>query len=103
MEVLVHRQQFVDQNFVSEVVITNAGTGYSIGDTVRVADADMIYTDDGGAQLTSAVPTQQMLLTVTEVGAVTVVTPTTESGEGYKVNDVLTTTNTNLVGSRRWI
>ena len=88
----------VDQNFVSQVVITNAGTGYSIGDTVRVADADMIYTDQSGAQLTSAVPTQQMLLTVTEVGAVTVVS-IIDSGEGYKVNDVLTTTNTNLGGT----
>ena len=58
----------------------------------------MLYTDAGGQQLTSATPTQQMLLTITQVGSVTVVTAV-DNGEGYKANDVLTTSNANLGGT----
>ena len=58
----------------------------------------MQYIDAGGAQLTSAVPTQQMVLTVTQIGTVTVVTPV-ENGEGYKATDVLTASNANLGGT----
>ena len=88
----------VNNGAVTGVVITTAGTGYSIGDTIRVNDVDMLYTDAGGAQLTSAVPTTQMVLTITQIGSVTVVTPV-DNGEGYKVNDVLTTANSNLGGT----
>ena len=88
----------VNNGAVTEVVITSAGTGYSIGDSIRVNDVDMLYTDAGGAQLTSAVPTTQMVLTITQTGTVTVVTPV-DNGEGYKVSDVLTTANSNLGGT----
>ena len=83
---------------VTEAVITNGGSGYSIGDTIRVNDVDMLYTDAGGQQLTSAVPTTQMVLTITQIGTVTVVSAV-DNGEGYKANDVLTTANSNLGGT----
>ena len=83
---------------IVSAVVTNGGTGYSIGDTLRVNDADMLYTDAGGQQLTSAVPSQQMLLTITQVGSVTVVTPV-DNGEGYKATDVLTAANSQLGGT----
>ena len=88
----------VNNGAVISVVITDGGSGFSIGDTIRVNDVDMLYTDAGGAQLTSAVPTTQMVLTITQVGTVTVVTAV-DNGEGYKANDVLTTSNANLGGT----
>ena len=88
----------VNNGAVESAVVTNGGTGYSIGDTLRVNDADMLYTDAGGQQLTSATPTQQMLLTITQVGSVTVVTAV-DNGEGYKATDVLTAANSQLGGT----
>ena len=84
---------------VTEAVVSNAGTGYSIGDTIRVNDADMLYDDGTGAILTSATPTQQMLFTITGLGEVTKVDiPTTAEGEGYKINDEITVSNS-AIGS----
>ena len=87
----------VENGVVTEVTVTNAGTGFSIGDTIRVNDADMQYDDGSGQLVASAPPTTQMVLTINTLGAVTVAN-ITDSGEGYKVNDVLTNPPVNLGG-----
>ena len=74
---------------VDTVVIKNAGTGFSIGDTVRVNDADMLYDDGTGQLVPSAPPSTQMLLTITTLGVVTDAS-ISDFGEGYIVGDVLT-------------
>ena len=87
----------VENGAVTEVIVTNAGTGFSIGDTIRVNDADMQYLDVDGNTVTSAAPTSQMVLTINSLGSVTVAT-ITEPGEGYKVGDILTNPPANLGG-----
>lgn len=82
---------------VEEVVIVDPGSGYSIGDTLRVADADMQYDDGAGGLISSATPTTQMLLTIATNGSITVV-DIVEYGEGYENGDILTVDNTNLGG-----
>ena len=57
----------------------------------------MQYDDGSGQLVASAPPTTQMVLTINTLGAVTVAT-ITDSGEGYKVNDVLTNPPVNLGG-----
>ena len=87
----------VENGAVTEVIVTNAGTGFSIGDTIRVNDADMQYLDADGNTITSTAPTSQMVLTINALGSVTVAT-VTEPGEGYKVGDILTNPPSNLGG-----
>jgi len=82
---------------VTAVAISDAGTGYSIGDTIRVNDADMEYDDGAGNIVTSATPTQQMLLTIDTLGEVTIATISDE-GEGYKAGDEMTAPNSELGG-----
>lgn len=82
---------------VTEVVITDAGSGFSIGDTIRVNDSDMLYDDGSGQQVPTATPTQQMLLTISALGSVTVAN-ITDFGEGYKIADVLSSPNSVLGG-----
>jgi len=82
---------------VDKVVIKNAGTGFSIGDTVRVNDADMLYDDGTGQLVPSAPPTTQMLLTINTLGVVTDAS-ISDFGEGYIVGDVLTTPESSLGG-----
>ena len=73
---------------VTSAIVSNAGTGYSLGDTVRVEDVDMLYDDGTGQAVQSAVPSTQMLLTINGLGEVTKVDiPTTAEGEGYKIAD----------------
>ena len=84
---------------VTSATVVNAGTGYSLGDTVRVNDADMQYDDGTGTIVTSAVPTTQMVLTIDNLGEVTKVDiPTTAEGEGYKIGDEITV-NSSAIGS----
>ena len=84
---------------ITSAIVSNAGTGFSIGDTIRVNDADMLYDDGTGAIVQSAVPTAQMLLTIDELGQVTkAVIPTSAEGEGYKLNDEITV-NAGDIGS----
>ena len=82
---------------VDTVVIKNAGTGFSIGDTVRVNDADMLYDDGTGQLVPSTPPTTQMLLTISTLGVVTDAS-ISDFGEGYIVGDVLTTPASSLGG-----
>ena len=84
---------------ITSAIISNAGTGFSIGDTIRVNDTDMLYDDGTGAIVQSAVPTTQMLLTIDSLGQVTKATiPTSAEGEGYKLNDEITV-NAGDIGS----
>lgn len=86
----------IDTNGVVEkVVIVDGGSGYSIGDTLRVANSDMQYDDGTGTLITSSVPTTQMLLTINTNGSITVV-DIVEFGEGYSNDDVLQVNNVNL-------
>jgi len=85
------------QGVVEKVVIVNGGSGYSIGDTIRVSDGDMQYDDGTGTIVASTTPTTQMVLTINGNGNVTVV-EFNELGEGYSANDVLTVSNSNLGG-----
>jgi len=87
----------VENGVVTQVIVSNAGTGFSIGDTIRVNDADMQYDDGSGQLVQSAPPSTQMVLTINNLGAVTVAN-ITDFGEGYKVNDVLTNPPVNLGG-----
>lgn len=80
---------------VTNVVVVSPGSGYSVGDTLRVEDANMIYDDGAGGFITSTVPTTQMLLTVNALGGITVVN-ITDFGEGYAVNDVISVNNADL-------
>jgi len=84
---------------VTSAIVANAGTGFSIGDTIRVNDSDMTYDDGTGSIVQSAVPTTQMLLTIDGLGQVTKATiPTTGEGEGYKLADEITV-NASDIGS----
>ena len=83
---------------VTEVAISDAGTGYSIGDTIRVNDADMEYDDGAGNIVLSSTPTTQMLLTIDKLGEVSIAT-ITEEGEGYKAGDEMTAPNSELGGT----
>jgi hypothetical protein len=82
---------------VDEVVIVNGGTGYSIGDTLRVNDADMQYDDGAGGFILSATPTTQMLLTINTNGSITVV-EIAEFGEGFANGDTISVDNNNVGG-----
>ena len=80
---------------VESVTVDDGGSGYSIGDTLRVNDADMQYDDGAGGFILSASPTTQMLLTINSNGNVTVV-DIVEYGEGYANNDVISADNSNF-------
>ena len=58
----------------------------------------MEYDDGAGNIVTSATPTQQMLLTIDTLGEVTIAT-ISEEGEGYKANDEMTAPNSELGGT----
>jgi hypothetical protein len=82
---------------VQSVVVTNGGSGYSVGDVLKIASSDMLYDDGGGNLLPSTTPSTEMEFTIDSIGSVSIVT-IIESGEGHKLNDVLSTNNTNLGG-----
>jgi len=86
----------IDVNgIVEKVTIVDGGSGYSIGDTIRVADNDMQYDDGTGTLVSSSIPTTQMLLTISTNGSITVV-DIVDFGEGYTTGDILEVNNVNL-------
>ena len=80
---------------VDEIIITDGGSGYSIGDTLRAEDASMQYDDGTGGLILSAAPSTQMELAITTNGTVTVV-DVVEFGEGYANADVISAPNTSF-------
>ena len=80
---------------VDKIIITEGGSGYSIGDTLRAQDADMQYDDGAGGLILSAAPSTQMELAITANGTVTVV-DVVEPGEGYANADIISTPNTSF-------
>ena len=88
----------VDQTTgVAEVIIVDAGNGlYEVGDTISTTYTNMTYDDGDGNISTTSQPSIDFVFTVTDVGAITVLT-ITDDGEGYESSDVLTV-NTAIIG-----
>ena len=80
----------VDQGIVTQITIEGSGTGYSNAQSLGVNNADMIYFDENGAQLTSGGSGAQFTIS-NNPGSVNDTTfDFNTRGDGYQVGDVLT-------------
>lgn len=73
---------------VTSVVVTNAGSGYALGNILSFNHTSLI-SNTGGAPVISAAPTVAAGLTISVLGTVTDIT-ITDNGVGYISGDILT-------------
>jgi hypothetical protein len=74
---------------VTDIVIINGGSGYSVLDQLTVNYTDLIAIDELGNTVTSVQPTTDFVYRIDDIGAVSV-TSVSDQGSGYEEGDVIT-------------